>query len=287
MRETILQYGKEDDPFYISHIRQDGPSSMAYKHFHNSYELYYLISGQRYYFIKDRTFQVMEKDLVLIKRGDLHKTASCGESQHERIVINFREEFLNHGGEERDILLMPFERDINIIRFTLPQQEQIEKLLGNICYEIRKRQPAYKAYVRALLVQFLIYISRHVCKNGKGRPFIHPTLMHRKVSNIVKYINSNYRNDLTLTGTAQKFNMSSSYLSRIFKQGTGFTFIEYLNSVRIREAQSLLLSTDNKVMDICHQVGYTSISHFGRVFKELTGYSPLQFRQRSQSQSLS
>lgn len=87
--------------------------------------------------------------------------------------------------------------------------------------------------------------------------------------------------DLTLKKTAQKFNMSSCYLSRLFKEGTGFTFIEYLNNVRIREAQSLLVSTDYKVMDICYKVGYNSISHFGRVFKEMTGYSPLQFRQRS------
>lgn len=281
MRESILEYGKEDGLFYISHIKQDGPSSMAYRHFHNSYEIYYLLSGQRYYFIKDRTFQVMEKDLILIKRGDLHKTASCGESQHERIVINFREEILNYMEEERNILLMPFDRDINIIRFNLSQQEEIETLLGHICEELKEKRQAYKASAYTLLIQFLIYVSRYVYENYEDRPFTHPTLMHKKVSHIVKYINSNYMHDLTLKKTAQKFNMSSCYLSRLFKEGTGFTFIEYLNNVRIREAQSLLVSTDYKVMDICYKVGYNSISHFGRVFKEMTGYSPLQFRQRS------
>ncbi|NMA94667.1 MAG: helix-turn-helix transcriptional regulator, partial [Clostridiales bacterium] len=53
---------------------------------------------------------------------------------------------------------------------------------------------------------------------------------------------------------------------------------EYINNVRIKEAQALLLSTDYKVIDISAKVGYTNTSHFGRVFREMTGYSPLRFR---------
>ena len=74
------------------------------------------------------------------------------------------------------------------------------------------------------------------------------------------------------------FFISQYYLSRSFKQVTGFTFIEYLNSVRIREAQRLLRETEKQVIQIAHMVGFNNISHFGRIFKAITKYTPLQYR---------
>lgn len=287
MSECLFQYGSVEDVFYLSHVRQDGPVSMARNHFHSSYEIYYLISGQRYYFIKDKTFQVMGNDLILINKGDLHKTASCGESEHERLLINFKEEFLSPTIDTHEILLAPFKKDVNLIRFTMQQQREVEHLLNKIQNELVQKRPAYMTYVQALFMQFLIYIARHVLDQEQSDTFRHPSLMHKKVSKIVRHINAHYMDPLTLNNVAQKFNISPSYLSRIFKQATGFTFVEYINNVRIREAQSLLISTDEKVIDISYRVGYMSISHFGRVFKEMTGYSPLEFRKRNRERSTS
>ena len=92
--------------------------------------------------------------------------------------------------------------------------------------------------------------------------------MHRKVSAIVNYINENYEKDyLTLSYLSEHFYISPSYLSRVFRKATGFTFIEYLNSVRIREALRLLRETNFKIIEVGVQSGFKSISHFGRVFK--------------------
>ena len=283
MRETLIEYGSESGLFYLSRVRQDGPVNMAHNHFHSSYELYYLVSGQRYYFIKDKTFQVMEKDLILIKRGDLHKTASCGESQHERILINFREEYLNPNVDAYDILLTPFNKDINMIRFTMQQQGEVESILDQIQSELMEKDPLYEISVQTLFMQLLVYISRHMQKYGVDESFRHPSRMHQKVSNIVQYINVHYMKHLTLQGIAKTFNMSPSYLSRVFKEATGFTLTEYINNVRIKEAQILLMTTDDKVIDISHRVGYTNTSHFGRVFKEMTSYSPLKFRKHNRN----
>jgi YesN/AraC family two-component response regulator len=72
--------------------------------------------------------------------------------------------------------------------------------------------------------------------------------------------------------------VSPYYLSRFFKEATGFTFVEYLNSVRIKEAKRLLERSSMKVKLISRKVGFGSVTHFGRVFKLVTGHTPLYYR---------
>ncbi|MEN8905722.1 MAG: AraC family transcriptional regulator [Clostridiales bacterium] len=98
---------------------------------------------------------------------------------------------------------------------------------------------------------------------------------------MVNYINSNYMDTISLTSVANKFYISPFYLCRIFKEAIGFSFNEYLTSVRIKETQRLLKGTNYKVINIAEMSGFGSVSHFGRVFKDLTGMSPLQYRKKS------
>lgn len=67
-------------------------------------------------------------------------------------------------------------------------------------------------------------------------------------------------------------------MSRFCKVATGFTFVEYVNSVRIKEAKHLLEQTTLKVNLIARKVGFGSVTHFGRVFKAVTGHAPLYYR---------
>jgi YesN/AraC family two-component response regulator len=86
--------------------------------------------------------------------------------------------------------------------------------------------------------------------------------------------------ELSLQSLAEKFYVSPYYLSRFFKEVTGFTFVEYLNNVRVKEAKKLLESSSMKVNLIFKKVGFGSVTHFGRVFKSVTGYAPLHYRKR-------
>lgn len=72
--------------------------------------------------------------------------------------------------------------------------------------------------------------------------------------------------------------LSPAYFSRVFKKEMGTTFNSFLNEVRIEKSKSLLRNNDLKMVDIALRVGFESQSYFTKVFKKLTGVSPLQYR---------
>ncbi|MGB3986308.1 MAG: helix-turn-helix transcriptional regulator, partial [Limnochordia bacterium] len=74
---------------------------------------------------------------------------------------------------------------------------------------------------------------------------------------------------------------SQYYLSRMFKTVTGLTLIEYLNTIRIQEAQKLLADENLSITEIASLVGYDSQTYFGRMFKRITGLTPREYRKHN------
>lgn len=105
----------------------------------------------------------------------------------------------------------------------------------------------------------------------------------KKVNQVVKqvqeYIDDNLTNsELSLSSTAKSFYMNMSYLSRIFKQETGQTFVEYLTKARMEKAMKLLRETDLKAYQIAENVGIIDPHYFGICFKKYTGVSVNDFK---------
>jgi len=102
-----------------------------------------------------------------------------------------------------------------------------------------------------------------------------------KISPAINYIDANYDKSITLDEIAKVSHLSNSRLSHIFKEQMGITIIDYLTSVRIERAKELLLATSQSCTEICFQIGYGNQSYFTRIFKELVGMTPHQFRARN------
>jgi len=92
-----------------------------------------------------------------------------------------------------------------------------------------------------------------------------------------KYIMENYNRDITRDEVAEYVYLNSAYFSRYFKQQTGENFYDYVVSVRMKNAVKLLLESE-KIGEIVEKVGYRSRKHFLKVFKEYTGYTPMEYR---------
>ncbi len=85
--------------------------------------------------------------------------------------------------------------------------------------------------------------------------------------------------ELTLKTVADYVGFSEKYFSARFTKECGCTFISYLNDLRIRRAQELLLQTNMKMYEISDAVGYANVEHFNHMFKKKLCISPKSFRQ--------
>ena len=95
------------------------------------------------------------------------------------------------------------------------------------------------------------------------------------------YVNTYFADDISLIDCAKSVGISPYYLSHIFKNKTGKTFVEYLSIVRMIEAKRLSANTDLTIKDIAEQCGYYNITYFCKVFKRCTGKTVGEFRRQA------
>ena len=273
-----IYYINQNKSIEISFEKQTGAHSMARNHFHDSFEIYYLLSGKRYYFIKDRTYLVNEGNLVFINKHDLHRTIDAGAPSSDRFLINFKPDFLALDDKRRiNKLLVPFINEIGVIALTFRDRTFVEELLLKMYNEINNAGTGYEDMLTSCLIQLLVFSTRYIELNSAPAG-VFPNSIHEKAAPIVHYLNAHFMEPLTLNSISGLFYISPYYICKVFKEYTGFTFVEYLNSLRVKEAQKLLRQRKYSIMDISEKVGFGSISHFGRVFKSVTGIPPLNYR---------
>lgn len=280
MKDNINSYEKIEKDFEISQIKLYGNVSMEANHFHDSYEIYYLLEGERHYFIKDKIYHIQKGDIIFIDIKEIHKTLDAGAPIHERILISFKKSYLNNilvGENNYQLLTTCFHQNVYVLRLDSEQQGLIKIILFKMLAENKNQASNSSVYLKIMLTELLI-ISARLFQDTPGHNFQNTNPTFNKMSEIIIYINENYMQNLTLAFISKKFFISTWYLSRTFKKVTGLNLSEYINSIRIKESEKILLNTKLSITIISEKVGYDSVTHFGRVFKTITGVSPLKYR---------
>lgn len=96
---------------------------------------------------------------------------------------------------------------------------------------------------------------------------------------IIKYLNSNFANDISLTEVSDKLNINPGYASQLLKKEIGKNYLEYLTTLRIENACKLLKTTDLNVNQIAEKSGYDDFLYFRKIFKKSTGHTPSEYRE--------
>lgn len=108
---------------------------------------------------------------------------------------------------------------------------------------------------------------------------------HFRILQIREYIESHYRAaSLTVTSLAEQFEMTPVQMSKLFREITGKKILTHLAEVRCLQAEKLLQETDRNVSDIAQETGFGSLRTFLRVFKQITGSTPSQWREENRSE---
>lgn len=99
------------------------------------------------------------------------------------------------------------------------------------------------------------------------------------IDQVKQYVQDYYMNDISISGIADKFDLTANYLSTMFHQKTGNKFIDYITQVRMEAAKKFLLKNQSaSVQDIALMVGYNSARHFSTIFQKVTGETPSNYR---------
>ena len=128
----------------------------------------------------------------------------------------------------------------------------------DVVYELM--QEMFRSYCRL--------VKKHSTKNYSS-----------PVQKAIVYIDTNLSSDLSLHTLAGMQNISSSYLSFIFKQETGQTLTDYVNSKRVKSAMSLLKNTRLQIQTVAQHCGFLDVHYFSRVFKKYTDKTPKEYRE--------
>lgn len=268
----------------IDEVIRDHEFSMQTKHFHDSCELYFLLEGERYYFIDRETYLVKKGMVVLINRQQIHKTSMAGKSYHDRILLQISQEEFRPFLEQAGLVSLSrmFEENYGVTELLEETWEDVRRLLYEIRDELEKRQGKYEGMVRLKLAEIFVLIYR--CRKNRvynkegGEISPVQTAKHQKVHEVADYLLHHCDTDESLEELAERFFISKSYLSRIFREVTGFSINEYRNITRIRKAKELLAGSEYSVTEISEVLGFESVTYFERVFKKLTDKTPLKYR---------
>ncbi|WP_347548733.1 response regulator [Pseudalkalibacillus hwajinpoensis] len=101
-----------------------------------------------------------------------------------------------------------------------------------------------------------------------------------RLEQVKQYIHLHYHEQLTLEDAAEHVRLSPYYVSKLFKDRSGMTFIDYVTEVRVEAAKRTMIDPLKSLKEICYEVGYKDPNYFSRVFKRKTGVSPSQYRDR-------
>lgn len=119
------------------------------------------------------------------------------------------------------------------------------------------------------LIEFYIYVISERKQ---------PSYKHQTVNKVIMFIDDEVETDLSVEDIAQHFAISTSHLSRIFKEHVGITLVEYLNVRRVEESQYYLRHTNKSISDISEQFHFCNQSYYTRIFKKYVGLTPKHFR---------
>ena len=276
--DTSAYYFPGEPDFSIGKAKRANVHFVSDSHYHNTYEIYYLVSGTRRQFVDHTIYDMKKGDLILIPKGSIHKTTAIVKNPHTRYLINFSEEYTE------SICRNMGEKSIKKVFVTviigIPESRQgyILSLFERMEEEyLESKSDEYAdTMIKNYLSELFVFILRYNKRKSNGD--ISEEIPEKEIQTAARFIYDNYDKDITLSKVAGYIHMSESYFSKKFKSVTGLNFSEYLVSTRMQRAEELLLNTKKSITEIAEICGFSDANYFGDVFKKRRGVSPNKYR---------
>lgn len=253
-------------------------SPKQHDHSHSYYEILFLLSGKCRFLLKDTVYYLEKGELVFIIPGELHHAVYSTDGDCEILMIYFKQEHLSRDLFSNGDTSYPSQGKLRSFMGSIPllYQEDFISLLNRMLAENAGIDEYSTGFMKCHLQEILLMLMRYSVMNEEE-----PQLLNSRDADILiatKYIYKNYRKPLSLEEVSAQAALSPTYFSKKFKLVTGMGFKEYLNFVRLKHAQTALLTTSNTITDIALESGFNDSNYFKDLFKKVYGKSPREFR---------
>ena len=180
-------------------------------------------------------------------------------------------------------LLKPFTDKAYVVPIAETQLEKIVQAAGYMQEELQNQRDWYwSCRGRSYFMEIIIALERMYGLIGYG--IKHqisdnaPIIKNPKLRDAVLYIEGHYGDNIILSDISANAGINHTTLTALMKEELGCTAIEYLMKYRITVAKKQLAFTDVPIKDVANMVGFKTVQHFGRIFKEITDTTPAEFR---------
>ena len=237
------------------------PNAGVMPHSHPYYHMFYIHSGKVRFVVNGKTYDLSGGQTLLVPKQAIHSYSNPENETMEYLEIKFT--------LSQPVFEQPYISD-NPLAGMLFQQilKEYSDLQG-------LADQAAAAYLSAI-VQLFTQQDRY----GKPRQFrfIDASSYSELSQTIIRYLEEHFAEDITLDGLAEMLGYNKSYLCVAFKKDTHTTIMDFLNMIRIRRAAELIVYSDHSLTQVSDICGFTSVSHFNRVFVKYVGITPGQCR---------
>ena len=253
-------------------------------HWHSAIEMIMPFSGTYSLQYDGSRVCMQEGDVLLICPGALHSFDAC---EGGRYIFQAEMSSVTQLQSVRSFLTL-FYPGVLITPQRFPDiHPRVRALMAEIADEYHTEPELYEASIYAKLLEIIVLIRRS--SGDAVRPFGVSGNKQKeyleKFMNICNYINDHCTEDLCLDDIAERTGFSKYHFSRLFKQFSNVSFYRYLNQKRIEHAERLLINPQISVTEISLSSGFTSLSSFIRMFKQIKGCTPSEYRALSSPDS--
>ena len=267
--------------YFFDYDERSYSINMEFQHFHQFYEICVFLDDKAGHLIDGVWYDMRCCDIVALRPTLLHKTAYPDGAPCKRLIIQFSIPPMISPLEGcMKYIYGIFDGDCPIYRFDGRYKKAVLEKLNDIYY---LSQTPNELAINNKFIEFLSMIWLYRDKNIYSNKADFDSITN-KVYNITAYIHSHFTEELSLEYIAKEFFISSYYLSHQFKRVTGFTLTDYVQMTRVRNAQTMLLSTEKPITDIAFLCGFTSFSQFNRAFNKFLHITPSTFRKEAKTQ---
>ena len=233
------------------------------------YQILYVANGKTHFWFDGKEEIVSAGHMVLYKPEEIQKYVYYLEDTPEVFWIHFT------GSDVKNILAYHgISLDEHV--FYCGVLPDYKALFRKIIQELQLCRYGYEDYIASLFNDILLLVDRqqHEQKKATGN-------VQEQIERAAAYFNENYNTKISIDDYAESLHISTNWFIHNFKQYAGMSPAQYILSLRMVNAQSLLERTTYNIKEISEIVGYENPLYFSRVFKKEIGKSPAQYRKEA------